>query len=169
MASARQHPSSTAAAAAATAGRPRRGPEFATRRLLLGRRQRSERRSSPPASSKDTRLRRHRRRERRRRPRAASPVGRFDVVLMDCQMPVLDGYTLPRGRIRELWRSAARTARRTPVIAVTANALAGDREKCLEAGMDDFLAKPYTLLELRSILARWLSAANRPGMQPVSR
>jgi CheY-like chemotaxis protein len=80
---------------------------------------------------------------------------------MDCQMPVMDGYDAKRA-IRDLERRGS--GRRTPIIAVTAYALAGEREKCLASGMDDFLAKPYTLADLRPKLRRWL----RPAAQPMS-
>jgi two-component system, sensor histidine kinase and response regulator len=73
----------------------------------------------------------------------------FDVVLMDCQMPVMDGFIATR-KLRE--RELAKKKEPTRVVALTANALAGDREACLAAGMNDYLAKPFTLAQLRNLL-----------------
>src|SRR5205807_9776693 len=66
-------------------------------------------------------------------------VGKFDLVLMDCHMPGIDGFETTR-RFRELETIAGRP--RLPIIALTANAIRGDRERCLEAGMDDYVTKP---------------------------
>ena len=79
----------------------------------------------------------------------------YDLVLMDCQMPVLDGWaTTQEIRQREIG-----TSRRQIVIAMTANAMQSDREKCLQAGMDDFISKPVRLEDLDSLLRRWLTSA----------
>ena len=79
----------------------------------------------------------------------------FDLVLMDVQMPVMDGLTATRS-LREIERS--RGLPRQLVIALTANALAGDRDMCLQAGMDDYVTKPVTIASLRSAMLRWLPA-----------
>ena len=78
----------------------------------------------------------------------------FDAVLMDCQMPVMDGLTAT-GEIRRRESAAGRP--RIPIIALTANAMDGDRERCLAAGMDDFLSKPFTQQQLGVVLKRWLT------------
>jgi PAS domain S-box-containing protein len=78
---------------------------------------------------------------------------RWDVVLMDCQMPVMDGYEATR-RWREI--EHAQGLPRTPVIALTANAMEGDRDRCIAAGMDDYLSKPIDRAALAARLATWL-------------
>ena len=82
---------------------------------------------------------------------------RYDLILMDCQMPVMDGFEAMR-RIRE---SEARDpgSPRTPIVALTANALAGDREHCLSLGFDDYLSKPYVRKDMRLVLDRWCGSA----------
>ena len=81
----------------------------------------------------------------------------FDLVLMDCQMPEMDGFQATEA-IRRF--EAAATLPRVPIVAVTANAVRGDREKCLAAGMDDYLAKPYAGEQLAEVLGRWLPVAD---------
>lgn len=77
---------------------------------------------------------------------------RYDAILMDCRLPVLDGYSATR-EIR-----AQENGRQVPIIALTANALQGDRENCLQAGMNDYLAEPFKRAELQRILQRWIGS-----------
>jgi two-component system sensor histidine kinase/response regulator len=81
----------------------------------------------------------------------------FDLVLMDCQMPGMDGYETTR-------RMRSTLKRYVPVIAMTANARGDDRQRCLDAGMDDFLPKPFTKSALSDMLCKWLV----PGANAVA-
>ncbi len=80
--------------------------------------------------------------------------GCYDLILMDIQMPVMDGVDATR-RIREAQRDKSH---RSHIVAVTANAMPGDRERFIDAGMDDYLSKPYRLEQLQAVLERWLPA-----------
>jgi CheY-like chemotaxis protein/HPt (histidine-containing phosphotransfer) domain-containing protein len=97
---------------------------------------------------------------------AAAQRHAYDIVLMDCQMPEMDGYEATR-RIRQHEREHGRAGSAPAyIVALTANALAGDRDRCLEAGMDDYLAKPLQLANLRVAMQRALAkltAATRAG------
>ncbi len=92
----------------------------------------------------------------------AARRGSFDLILMDCSMPEMDGYEAT-AHIRNFEEPLGR---RTPIVAMTANTQRGDAEKCLAAGMDDYLAKPITLVELRHKLERWLTK-KAPGGQAI--
>jgi CheY-like chemotaxis protein len=75
----------------------------------------------------------------------------YDVIFMDCQMPVMDGY-----QATQVIRQQEGAERHTPIIAMTANAMEGDRQRCLEATMDDYMSKPFKLQTLNEIVQRWL-------------
>ncbi len=82
----------------------------------------------------------------------------FDLVLMDCEMPIMDGYAATTA-IRSQETRQAR-AERVPIIALTAHAQPEDRRRCLATGMDDYLSKPFSMVDLRSIVGRWLSSGS---------
>ncbi len=81
--------------------------------------------------------------------------GEFEVIFMDCQMPEMDGYDATA----EIRRREAFSHRRTPIIALTGNVVEGARERCLAAGMDDYLAKPFTLDQMKAMLTAWLGSS----------
>ncbi len=86
---------------------------------------------------------------------------RYQAIFMDCQMPNIDGYTATI-RIRQM---EAKSGNRVPIIALTAHAMAGDRERCLAAGMDDYLTKPLRVQELTRVLDQWLLSPAKPVLQ----
>jgi CheY-like chemotaxis protein len=84
----------------------------------------------------------------------------YDLVFMDCQMPEMDGFEATRTiRSREL-----ETNRHLPIVALTANAMTEDRERCLDAGMDDYIPKPYTAADFERTLGRWCTAQALPAV-----
>jgi PAS domain S-box-containing protein len=88
---------------------------------------------------------------------AAAADPELDLILMDCQMPVMDGLAAARAI-----RSAEAAGSRVPIVALTGNAMPGDREACVAAGMDDYLAKPFSLAALKATIDRW-TGANTPA------
>jgi CheY-like chemotaxis protein len=81
-------------------------------------------------------------------------VGKYSLILLDVQMPIMDGYLATRN-IRSF--EQAHGSSRVPIVAMTAHALKGDREKCIEAGMDDYIPKPFNPHQLQAIIIKWLT------------
>ena len=89
---------------------------------------------------------------------AAAGRGQFDLILMDCQMPEMDGF-----QATAAIRAAESPSKRTPIVALTANAMQGDRQRCVEAGRDDYLPKPVRSDELRRMLEKWVKSQEYDG------
>ena len=95
----------------------------------------------------------------------AHAQGKFDLVLMDCHMPEMDGF---EATVEIRRREQAAAGPRLPIIALTANAMAQDREECLKAGMDDHLAKPFSMQTMQDMLQRWIPKDAGTPAQPVA-
>jgi signal transduction histidine kinase/CheY-like chemotaxis protein/HPt (histidine-containing phosphotransfer) domain-containing protein len=89
----------------------------------------------------------------------------YDLILMDCQMPVMDGFEATR-EIRKFEKAKGDNGH-IPIIALTANALKGDRQKCLDAGMDDYLSKPFNVNQIRTILSHWVEKPTSDNQYPA--
>ncbi|MBX9723316.1 MAG: response regulator, partial [Candidatus Obscuribacterales bacterium] len=85
-------------------------------------------------------------------------TGKYALVLMDCQMPEMDGFLATK----EIRKYEVQHGRHVPVIAMTAHAMDGDRERCISAGMDDYISKPVDAKKLQNVLIKWLNPAERP-------
>src|SRR5256884_3356421 len=94
----------------------------------------------------------------------AHAQGAFDLILMDCHMPEMDGFEATR-EIRGRERSSI--GKRVPIVALTANAMAQDREECLNAGMDDHLSKPFSIQTMQEMLERW-TPRSAPAQAKIS-
>ena len=88
----------------------------------------------------------------------------YDLILMDCQMPEMDGFEATR----TLRKTLASTGRKTSIIAMTANALEGDRERCLAAGMDDYVAKPVRIEDLSAAIGRWFGSVDPAALEGLN-
>jgi CheY-like chemotaxis protein len=94
---------------------------------------------------------------------AAAGTGAYDLILMDVHMPELDGFAATAAI-----RAAEGASRHLPIVAMTARAMAGDRDQCLAVGMDDYISKPVRLEELSTVLERWVCASGfHPAEQRV--
>lgn len=91
-------------------------------------------------------------------------TGEFDLMLADCHMPVMDGFKMT-GKIREFEKKKNLT--RTPIVAITANALQGEVDRCREAGMDDYLSKPVELVRLKKKIDNWLDKVPPVGAEKL--
>ena len=93
---------------------------------------------------------------------AAAADPDLDLILMDCQMPIMDGLAAARAI-----RTAETGGSRVPIVALTGNAMPGDREACVAAGMDDYLAKPFSLAALKAMIDRWTGPSPLPAASAI--